>query len=209
MQTINTLKNRLYGHIGDSKRNNRKVSTWIKKLSKNNLVPLIEELDNTCEENLAELEMFYIELFKTWGFNLKNHTLGGEGLLGFKHSLKTKENKSLSTKGINNPFFNKKHTQITKDKISKANKNRIMSEDFRKKRSMYMKSNPIKKEVYEKIAIANKIKIAQYDLNMNLLKIHESAADACREISNLSTGHISSCCKNKRKTHRGFIWKYY
>ena len=208
-KTINTLETRLYGHVGDSKRHNRKICKWISKLTSEGLIPLIEELDSSSEEDLARLEIFYIELFKAWGFDLKNHTEGGEGLIGFKHSDKTKKMKSLQVSGINNPFYNKTHSQEAKDKISKANKNKKMSEEFCNKRSQYMKANPITKETYQKIAEVNKIKVAQYDLNMNLIKIHDSAADVCRDVPELSTGHISSCCKGKRKTHKGFIWKYY
>ena len=208
-KTINTLETRLYGHIGDSKRHNRKICKWISKLTSEGLIPLIEELDSSSEEDLARLEIFYIELFKTWGFDLKNHTDGGEGLIGFTHSEKSKLLMSKERKGEKNAFYNKTHSQEAKDKISKANKNRKMSEDFCNKRSQYMKANPITKETYQKIAEANKIKVAQYDLDMNLVKIHDSAADACRDSPELSTGHISSCCKGKRKTHKGFVWKYY
>lgn len=208
-KTMSTLKIRLYGHIGDSKRHNRKICKWINKLTSEGLVPVIEELESTFEENLSNLEIFYIELFKTWGFDLKNHTLGGEGVYGFKHSDKAKKIKSLQTLGVNNPFYNKTHSQETKNRISSANKNRKMSEEFCNNRSQYMKANPITKETYQKIAESNKIKIAQYDLNMNLIKIYNSAADACRDVPKFSTGHISSCCKGKRKTHKGFVWKYY
>jgi len=89
-KTINTLETRLYGHIGDSKRHSRKICKWISKLTSEGLIPLIEELDSSSEEDLARLEIFYIELFKTWGFDLKNHTDGGEGLIGFNHSEKSK-----------------------------------------------------------------------------------------------------------------------
>ena len=89
-KTINSLEHRLYGHISDSKRHNRKICKWINKLSQEGLIPLIEELDSCSIENLAELEIFYIDLFKTWGFDLKNHTKGGEGLLGFRFSEKSK-----------------------------------------------------------------------------------------------------------------------
>ena len=208
-KTINTLETRLYGHIGDSKRHSRKICKWISKLTSEGLIPLIEELDSSSEEDLARLEIFYIELFKTWGFDLKNHTDGGEGLIGFNHSEKSKLLMSKERKGEKNAFYNKTHSQEAKDKISKANKNRKMSEEFCNKRSQYMKANPIPKETYQKIAEANKIKVAQYDLDMNLVKIHNSAADACRDLPELSTGHISSCCKGKRKTHKGFVWKYY
>jgi group I intron endonuclease len=208
-KTIHTLQNRLYGHIGDSKRHNRKICKWICKLTSEQLIPLIEELDSSSEEDLARLEIFYIELFKSWGFDLKNHTIGGEGVIGFNHSKKSKLLMSKQRAGERNFFYNKKHTQETKDKISLANKGRKNSEDFCKKRSDYMKANPVSHETYQKIAEINKIKIGQYDLDMNLIKIHDSAADACRDLPGFSTGHISSCCKGKRKTHKGFVWKYY
>lgn len=208
-KTINTLETRLYGHIGDSKRHNRKICKWISKLTSEGLIPLIEELDSSSEEDLARLEIFYIELFKVWGFDLKNHTDGGEGLIGFNHSEKSKLLMSNKRKGEKNAFYNKTHSQESKNKISKANKNRKMSEEFCNKRSEYMKANPIAKETYQKIANSNKIKLAQYDIDMNLIKIHDSAADACRNMPGFSTGHISSCCKGKRKTHKGFVWKYY
>jgi ABC-type ATPase with predicted acetyltransferase domain len=128
--------------------------------------------------------------------------------LGFKHSQETKKLKSLQTKGNKNPFFNKTHSQETKNKISKANKNRKMSKEFSINRSEYMKKHPIKKEIYKRIAESNKIKINQYDLNMNFIQTHDSAADAVRNIKGLSTGHICSCCKGLRKTHKNFIWKY-
>jgi group I intron endonuclease len=206
-KTTSSLTNRLYGHIGDSKRHNRKICTWIRKLFNVGLIPIIEELDSCNELDLATLEQFYISLFKNWGFKLKNHTIGGEGLLGFSHSEKTKLNKSLQIRGSNNPFYGKIHTDETKRKISESNKNRKMSNEFVEKRRSYMKDNPINKETRKKIAESNKIKVIQYDLNMNIIKVHNSAADASRDY-NFSTGHISSCCKGKRKTHKGFIWKY-
>lgn len=82
-KTITSLSNRLSGHMIDSKRYNRKISNWIKKLSKENLKPIIKELDICDEKDSSKLEIFYIQMFKSWGFNLKNHTDGGEGLLGF------------------------------------------------------------------------------------------------------------------------------
>lgn len=208
-KTIHTLKDRLYGHIGDSKRHNRKICKWINKLTSEGLLPLIEELDCSSEKDLARLEIFYIELFKSWGFDLKNHTNGGEGLIGFNHSEKSKLLMSMKRMGEKNSFYNKTHTQEAKDKISLSRKGKKMSEEFCKKRSDYMKANPITKETYQKIAEINKIKIGQYDLDMNLIKIHNSAADVCRDMPGFSTGHICSCCKGKRKTHKGFVWKYY
>lgn len=56
------------------------------------------------------------------GYNL---TSGGEGVSGYKYSDEQKsqmnQDKKIKYLGENNPFFGKKHTKETKDKIGKAN----------------------------------------------------------------------------------------
>ena len=61
----------------------------------------------------------------------------------------------------------------------------------------------------EKITI-NKNKgrsVGQYDLNMNLIEIHKSTADAGRKL-NIKNQIIFGVVHNKRKSAGGFIWKY-
>lgn len=139
---------------------------------------------------------------------LKNHTDGGEGMMGFSHSKETCNLRSQQSKGENNPFYGKKHTDITKKKISEAKKNRKMGEEFSKKRREYMKLNPISKETRKKIAEANKIPIVQLDLDFNYITTYKSAIDACKSIPGTLDSHICSCCKGKRKSHKGFKWMY-
>jgi group I intron endonuclease len=207
-KTITSLSNRLSGHLFDSKRHNRKLCTWIRKLAKQRLTPLIEELDTCSEEQSSEMERFYIQMFKSWNFVLKNHTEGGEGLVGFAHSQKTRHLKSQQVKGENNPFYGKKHTDDVKERISRANKNRKMGAEFSEKRKEYMKNNPLSKETRSKIAEANKIPIVQLDMNLNYITTHKSTADACVSVSGALDSHICSCCKGKRKSHKGFKWMY-
>lgn len=82
-KTIN-LKQRLSAHISDAKINkkNNLVSTWIKSLLNQNLKPNIEVIDETYHDDWSKLEQYWISQFKTWGFNIKNITLGGEGACG-------------------------------------------------------------------------------------------------------------------------------
>jgi group I intron endonuclease len=207
-KTVTSLSTRLSGHILDSKRHNRKICKWIKKLSKQGLTPVIEELDMCSENESSQLERFYIQMFKSWNFTLKNHTDGGEGLLGFRHSEKTRQLKSKQIKGESNPFYGKKHTDDVKQRISAANKNRKMGDEFSNRRREYMKLNPLSKETRQKIAEANKIPIVQLDMNLNYIITHKSTADACQFISGTLSSHICNCCKGKRKSHKGFKWMY-
>jgi molybdenum-dependent DNA-binding transcriptional regulator ModE len=61
----------------------------------------------------------------------------------------------------------------------------------------------------EKITINKNIgrNVGQYDLNMNLIKIHNSIAEASREV-NIHKNNIWGVTNNLRKTSGGFIWKY-
>ena len=80
-----------------------------------------------CDEDIDQLrqwEIFFIEWFGTYnnGYNL---TRGGDGLFGFRHSKESREKMSKRAMGNKNAIGNKnglnyKHTNIAKEKISKA-----------------------------------------------------------------------------------------
>jgi hypothetical protein len=102
--TIRTLQSRLYDHCSSyylKKVNNRRA-TWIKSLKKQNLKPIIKLLDEVPYDKRYETEMFYIEQFKQWGFDLVNSTKGGSG----------------GTTYVRPKFYHKEETKL---KISKAN----------------------------------------------------------------------------------------
>lgn len=50
-------------------------------------------------------------------------------------------------------------------------------------------------------------RIAQYDMDMNLIKIYPSANEAKRQ-TGYSQGHISEVCRGEKKQHKNYIWKY-
>lgn len=72
---------------------------------------------------------------------------------------------------------------------------RIITEETKKK--MKYKRN-LNKNIFNK-------KINQYDLNGNFIKTWECINDAIREYNNKA---IQFCCKGRRKTASGYIWKY-
>lgn len=49
-------------------------------------------------------------------------------------------------------------------------------------------------------------KVGQYNLEEKLIAIYSSTQEARRQ--GYSSGHISECCRGKRKKYKGYIWKY-
>ena len=70
-------------------------------------------------------------------------------------------------------------------------------------------SDDVNIDFSEKISInENKGRsVGQYDLNVNLIKIHNSIADAGRNVG-VHKNNIWGVINNFRKTSGGFIWKY-
>lgn len=143
--------------------------------------------------------------------------------------------------GENNPMYGKNHKSETKMKISESQKGKKLSEKTKQKMSenhlnVNGENNPMygkkhKEESKQKMSNANKgenhpqiKKIAQYDKQMNLIKIWSYAKQIEDELGIYSTS-VTRCCKfwelncDKNewfKTHKnkpikssgGFIWKY-
>lgn len=96
---------------------------------------VLEKVSNN--ELLNERERFWIKILKTndrkYGYNIQD---GGDCQRGWNHSEKTKIKMSLAKKnyfGVNNPFYGKKHTEETKDKIRKKKLGKKWIEERRKK----------------------------------------------------------------------------
>lgn len=117
-KTIN-LRTRYAGHLSNGKLNRcSKVSNWIKNLLNNNLKPVMEIIDST-DNDWASLEVYWISQLKTWGFDLKNITEGGEGTLGYYclDSTKNKIRKTRLDKLQSGDIIPTKHTDVWKNHL--------------------------------------------------------------------------------------------
>ena len=92
---------------------------------------------------------------------------------------------------------NREVSKETREKIGKGNKGKKMLEEAKIKIRKYQLAN----------AFSKYVPVLQYDLNNNLLNRFNSITDAAKNIDK-DTSHIVSCCKGRRKTAYGFIWKY-
>ena len=102
-------------------------------------------------------------------------------------------------------------SEITKQKISNANKGRIITDEAKMKMSKSKIGNTwnigkeCSKETREKISKANKGK--QYDMDMNLIKKWDYLSQIHNE-KGFASSNIYKCCNGERKTAYGYKWEY-
>jgi len=130
-KTIKALKDRFKRHLNEVKKYDTLKSRWFKDLKQKGIEPIIELIDIVPEKEWSFWEVWYVNLFRSWGFNLKNTTDGGDGGIGIHHreEIIAKIKAKLST--MENPS---KRPEVRK-KISEALKGRVITEEWRKKMS--------------------------------------------------------------------------
>lgn len=87
-----------------------------------------------------------------------------------------------------------RHTQETKDKISKTQSNKVKSKEHKENLSISM--DEYKRKVY------------QYDLNYRLVKVWESFKEIEKK-EGFNIGGIWQVCNHKRYSYMGYIWSYH
>lgn len=102
---------------------------------------------NVTKEEAEKLEIYYIALWhltdEDKGYNL---CIGGNTTVGYNHTEESKEKMSQShiglSKGINNPMYNKHHTEEIKTKISERNKEFYNNKEHHPLTGRYGENNP-------------------------------------------------------------------
>ena len=186
------------------------------------------------QQEAEEREKYLIYVFdstnKKYGYNI---ALGGSCT---KHSEETKIKLSLSLKGNKN-CLGRYISKETRDKISKANKGRKCSEDFKNKRKKYMTGKKHTLETRKKIkesnigkhyhdqAIKDKISKANTGSNNGMAKkviclnnnmIFDTISEAKKWAGLKESSGICGCCNGRYKsagkhpvTGEKLAWKYY
>ena len=145
----------------------------------------IEEIDNSL---LNDREIYWINFYNSMIPNGYNMTFGGEGSTKINYKLVYElwdSGKSISQIAS---ILNHSVTQLKTILSSYKNFNN--------------------EENNRRTINATKKRVGQYDKNTNeLIKIHDSIKDAAIAV-NVDRSCISRCCSGKKKSSRGFVWRF-
>lgn len=145
----------------------------------------ILEVVKRCKGDLNEREIYWIDNLSTFqpaGYNL---SLGGEGNLGLKH------------------------TQASKDKISKIQMGRKLTPEWKRNISISHKGiTPKNIQIFLDMNEASKVNICQYSLDDIFIKEWTDGIQECSRIMGIEATNLVKVLKGKHQTCGGFIWKY-
>jgi len=146
------------------------------------------------DTDLNKFEIEYIKKHNSLvpnGYNLRE---GGEN--GGKHSIETKTKISETLK---NTLSSNKTNNIL---------GRIHNEESKKKMSNAAKGRKLSSETKEKLKLLNsKHKVIQLDIFGNIVNIFLNTVDAAKAL-NTTKNNICMACNGKRKSAKGFIFRY-
>lgn len=221
-KTCQSLKMRFYHHIHDakypkynSKNNLRHILNWIKS---QDFKIGIKQIDSTLDwEKGEELEKYYIKLYKEKGYNLCNHTIGGDGATP-KFGSNNNNSKKVIQYSLTGNFievFNSRSEAEVKTGIKQSlicgcvNMKRIKSAGgfiwTSYKDNFPLKVTPYKKEIKKDLEKSS-CKVSQYSKNGDFIKEYASIHLASK-LNNLHPANVRKSSQNKVKTCGGFIWK--
>ena len=229
-------KKRFYQHTNkkvQERSRRRYLSNWILKLLNRDKKPIMTVIDCTSKD-WKELEMYWIEQFKNWGFKLVNLTTGGEGTPGYTHTKETIDKLSkiiscVSPEGLeysgnckeiakiigvsSSAIYNVLYHSITGKVKGWSNfKMLIPNNKYLDNLEVIKQNKPKISELCKQVSSANCKRlfskpIIQYDKCMNLVAEYESLSEASRQTS-INAQNISSVCLGKNKSAGGYLWQY-
>ncbi len=197
---------------------NRYLFNAFKKYGEYDFVfEILEEVSNTTEEELTDLELSWMVKLKStdksFGYNLRMDSSTN----CFVHE-DTKKLISENNIGEKNPNFGNKWSDEQKLKASEIAKELhskgIYSSDTTRRKhsesaSKFWRENPEKKAVMAKKVSQKKtmFNFLQYTKEGELVKEWGSMLEIIKSHPDYHDKAIYGCCSGTKKSYRGFIWK--
>ena len=208
----NNIQRRFYEHKTILRANTHPNLYLQKSWNKYKEDSFVFEVLVECEQDfLLSEENYWCNILNThdrkYGYNINLTSSIGSCKLSYE----TRRKISIKSKGENNGFYGKKHSEKTKKLIMARNKGTKMSNDFKEKRRQYMKSIDWKPSLsmQEKMVEKHGRRIVQISLNGEFLKEFYTIRKAMDAVQlNSSSGHIVNCCKSNRLSCKGYSWMY-
>lgn len=188
-QTVQPLKNRMGEHLRVKKKTYFEKAL-IKYGVHNFCVTIIDKAESVNELN--QKEIFWIKFYNAFGRNGYNMCEGGGNTTGYHHTETTKEIMSKKKIGLyngkDNPFYGKKHSKESSQKMSESRKGRYIDDEWRKHIS---ESSKQKRKVR----------------NIETAEVFNSIKEAADKYNIVPT-HITRVCRGRRNTTGGYHWEY-
>jgi hypothetical protein len=197
-KTVQSLEKRLCGHISaaiTNKEHNYR-SNWIKQLTNNNLLPIIELVESVDENIWEQTEQYWIAQFKAWNFSLVNMTEGGDGNKNQFVSKETIEKRAQAIRGVARPLE-------VREKISLGHKGKKLSTTTKEK----LKAINTGKRQSEETKAKRYKAVIKLSLNGEFIAEYPSLQHAALD-NKSSRGAIQNVCSGRTKTASGFKWEY-
>jgi group I intron endonuclease len=212
--TLTTLSRRIISHYHISKHNrsNNYFKNCLAKYPKD----VFEWGVLYCSNNLEELknkEIYFIKLFdsnnRENGYNL---TSGGEQCY-FNEEVKlkiSKKAKERNLKGENNPFYNKKHTNETKEHLSNVRKGKCNNLGYKHSKETKEYLSKKKLEYYQNEYNIEKMRKAQKNKPIKCLNndtIYYSTGEAA-SLLNINKNGIKAQLQKRIKKYKGYEFQF-
>lgn len=180
-------------------------SAWNKYGESNFLFEVVEKINEKIvgkfNRKLMDLEQKYLNLAKEEKLSgIDNYNISYDCkslMLGKKHKPTTLVKMSNSKLGSKNPFFNKKHTNTTKQNLS----------DIKRNQKLYGYKNPWFNQGYKQLAENNPNynKTIFNFLNIKTNKKFSGTKYEIRKLYNLNQTNLDKLIRNKIKHYKGWI----
>lgn len=180
-----------HNNINYQKSHKTHLASWLKNILNDNLKPIMEIIDIVEDSEWVFTEIYWICQFKAWGFNLVNHSTGGEGPINYKWTNEMKIKHSLKLKGKNVWTKGSKLSEEHKNNIGLANKGKMNNPKVKLKGGEHNSAKKIHQICPKTLRIIE---------TFNCIK------DATIKINIKCQSSISNCLKDKHKTAGGFFW---